>query len=87
MSDLLTHVEESVVVDVDLDIEPQCEQPEHKIEHHGIGAGPAEYVGWLPCGKRALLCAPLVNALIAQGWCTCATCGEHKVTAANFIAI
>jgi hypothetical protein len=73
MSDLLTHVMRSLQVDVDLDLEPQCESPAH--EDGRAHGGPAEFWTAAPCGSRKLTCRPIVEALLRGGFIWCTTCG------------
>lgn len=77
MSDLLTHIGRLEMVDVDLDIEPQCEGLHHPIGLSGHIDGPAEYnvVFHCPCSRFVILaCAGRVAYLRANG-ARCDECG------------
>lgn len=62
VSDLLTHIERFELVDVDLDIEPQCEGEKHPEATFGHDGGSAAYILLKPCcGGHVLLCRGRVN--------------------------
>jgi hypothetical protein len=81
VSDLLTHVERSLAVDVDLNLEPQCESPHHVAGKgpwgHQVHSGPAAYwqIGCCPSGS-GLRCAAFVQSLIPGVPFDCDQCGK-----------
>jgi hypothetical protein len=77
MSDLLTHVGRLEMVDVDLNLEPQCESPGHSDDSfwlHIHSDGPATHVMRSVCGiGDGLRCARYVVWVGEFG----ARCPEH----------
>lgn len=77
MSDLLTHIERSELVDVDLDKEPRCES----ICHPESGdarwhSGPAAYWQAGPCvHTTGLRCAQVVSSYLPYLPISCEICG------------
>lgn len=84
MSDLLTHIERSLAVDVDLDLEPQCESRWHdaKVDDRAVPqshGGPATHFQVTTCGHaNGLRCAPFVDAISLAGAGYCVSCGVTR---------
>lgn len=70
MSDLLTHVGELEMVDVDLDKEPECES----LNHGGGCHGPAAYWMTAPCGHHGLRCSERAQVIATAFIITCCHC-------------
>jgi hypothetical protein len=78
VSDLLTHVGRSLAVDVDLNLEPQCEGRSHPEGIWGHDGGPAKYnvVFYCPCGRFSILaCAGRVAFYRTKG-ASCSDCAH-----------
>lgn len=75
MSDLLTHVARLEMVDVDLDLEPQCEHDEHELFRRIHGGAATHYLK-TSCGcLDGLRCAPIVAFWVGVDRFYCRRCG------------
>lgn len=91
MSTLLEHISrisETAQLESTYAEELQCEVPDHNDPRWShLHGGPGEFMGILSCGRKAIICRPLRDNLVANGTCTCPPHGSHIVTAANFIEL
>jgi hypothetical protein len=90
MSGLVEHVErwEIAQLEATMDEDLQCEVPDHADPAWGrIHSGPGEFLAVLACGKKAVVCRPLRDALVAQGMSTCTEHIVHPISAASFIEL
>ncbi len=68
------------MVDVDLNLEPECESPGHGHSSNPWGPchGPVEYRTVCPCGDGGLRCAERIQIIGMAGWFRCLAGVAHE---------